>query len=94
MDLYDIEERDNDNNDISLCTMYAMNFVTKDFNEDLIDADIKNIQGIKSDEDMVVAICYIAYCFTFSREPKFDSFDVQFFRKHIVDLISSFLKIE
>ena len=31
-----------------------------ELNEDLIDADIANVQGVTTDEDMIVTICYIA----------------------------------
>jgi hypothetical protein len=53
----------------------------------LIDADISNISGITKGEDMVVVMCYIAECHTFGRVPEFDSFDIDFYRKHIVHVL-------
>ena len=47
-----------------------------ELNEELIDADMENIQGIDKDEDMVVAMCYVAECFTFGLEPNLDNMDV------------------
>ena len=47
-----------------------------ELNEELIDADMENIQGIDKDEDMVVAMCYVAECFTFGLEPNLDNIDV------------------
>ena len=48
-----------------------------ELNEDMIDADTENIQGVTFDEDMVVSICYIAECLTFGREPDLDNIDIQ-----------------
>jgi hypothetical protein len=62
-----------------------------ELNEELIDADIENIQGVTDDEDMVVTICYIAECFTFGREPNLENIDLEFQRKHIVDVFLSLL---
>ena len=33
----------------------------------MIDANIVNIEGVENDEDMVVAMCYIAECYTFGK---------------------------
>ena len=40
---------------------------------------------------MVVTMCYIAECFTFGREPDLDNVDLEFQRKHIVDVFLSLL---
>jgi hypothetical protein len=47
-------------------------------NEDLIDADISNIPGVETDEDMIVLMCYIGECFTFGKEPDFENIDIEF----------------
>ena len=64
VDLFDIEYRDNDNHDISNCIVHVMDVASRlqniELNEDLIDADIANVQGVTTDEDMIVTICYIA----------------------------------
>lgn len=62
-----------------------------ELNEELIDADIENLQGVVEDEEMVVTICYIAECFTFGREPDFENIDIEYQRKHIVDVFLSLL---
>ena len=49
-----------------------------ELNEELIDADIENIQGVTEDEDMVVTICYIAECFTFGKEPNLENINISF----------------
>ena len=40
---------------------------------------------------MIVTICYIAECFTFGREPDFENIDIEYQRKHIVDVFLSLL---
>lgn len=73
VDLFDIQNRDNENGDISNCVLYMMDVASRlqdiELNEELIDADTEQIQGIKNDEDMLATICYIAECFTFGKEP-------------------------
>ena len=44
--------------------------------EELIDADTDNVEGIELEEDMMITICYIAECFTFGREPDLDNLDI------------------
>ena len=65
-----------------------------ELNEELIDADVENIQGIERDEDMVVTMCYIAECFTFGREPDLDNIDVAHQRKHMVHVFLSLLNFK
>ena len=90
VDLFDVQERDNDNQDISNSVLDIMNLASSmqqiELNEDLIDGDTKNIEGVLSDEDMLVIMCYIAECFTFGKEPDLDTFDVNYQRKRIVDV--------
>ena len=95
VDLFDIEYRDNDNHDISNCIVHVMDVASRlqniELNEDLIDADIANVQGVTTDEDMIVTICYIAQCFTFGKEPDLENLNIQFQRKLIVDIFLSLL---
>lgn len=95
VDLFDKEYREHDNHDISNCVLHVMDVASRlqniELNEELIDADIENIQGVEHDEDMVVTMCYIAECFTFGREPDLDNIDLEFQRKHIVDVFLSLL---
>lgn len=95
VDLFDKEYRDHDNHDISNCVLHVMDVASRlqniELNEELIDADIENIQGVVEDEDMVVTMCYIAECFTFGREPDLENIDLEFQRKHVVDVFLSLL---
>ena len=81
--------------DISNCVLHVMDVASRlqniELNEELIDADIENIQGVVEDEDMVVTMCHIAECFTFGREPDLDNADLEFQRKHVVDVFLSLL---
>ena len=65
-----------------------------ELDEELIDAEIENIQGIQKDEDMIVTMCYIAECFTFGREPDLDNIDIEYQRKHILDVFMSLLEFK
>jgi hypothetical protein len=84
--------------DISNCVLHVMDVASKlqniELNEELIDADIENIQGVDLDEEMVVTICYIAECFTFGREPDLDNINIEYQRKHIVDVFLSLLNFK
>ena len=62
-----------------------------ELNEELIDADIENVQGVEEDEDMLTTACYIAECFTFGREPDLENIDIDYQRKHVVDVFLSLL---
>lgn len=42
---------------------------------------------------MVVAMCYIAECLTFGREPDLHSFDIEIYRKHIVHVILNLVNL-
>ena len=95
IDLFDIEYRDNDNHDISNCIVHVMDVASRlqniELNEDLIDADIANVQGVTTDEYMIVTICYIAKCFTFGKKPDLENLNIEFQRKLIVDIFLSLL---
>lgn len=96
VDLFDKEYRDNDNQDISDCVLNVMEAASRlqdiELNEELIDADIENVQGVLEEEDMIVTICYIAECFTFGREPDLDNLNIEYQRKHIADVFMRLLK--
>jgi hypothetical protein len=63
-----------------------------ELNEELIDAECENIQGVEDDEDMLVTVCYIAECFTFGREPDVENINIEYQRKHIIDVFLQLLK--
>ena len=46
--------------DISNCVLHVMDVASKlqniELNEELIDADIENVQGVETDEDMLVVV--------------------------------------
>lgn len=96
VDLFDKDFRDNDNHDISNTVLHVMDLASNlqkmDLNEDLIDADIINIPGAETDEQMLALICYIAESFTFGKEPDLDNFDPDVGRKHIADTILSLFR--
>ena len=79
--------------DISNSVVHVMDVASRlhniDLNEDLIDADMLNLPGVETDEEMVVVMCYIAECFTFGKEPDFENIDIDFQRNHIVDVFLS-----
>ena len=82
VDLFDVEHRSNDNHDISNSVLHIMEIASKqqdvELDEDMIDAEIENIDGIKRDEDLVVVTCYIAECFTFGKEPDLENIDLDY----------------
>lgn len=98
VDLFDKEYRDNDNHDISNCVLHVMDVASKlqsmELNEELIDAEIENIQGVASDEDMVVTVCYIAECFTFGKEPDLENLDIPLQRQKILDTFLSLVNFK
>ena len=52
------------------------------------------IQGVEEDEEMLVTMCYIAECFTFGREPDLENLNLEYQRKHIVDVFLSLINFE
>lgn len=84
--------------DISNCVLHIMDEASAiqniELDEELIEADMENLVGIETDEEMLVVMCYIAECFTFGREPDIDNIDVKYQRKHIVDIIMSLLNFQ
>ena len=65
-----------------------------ELNEELIDADMEFIQGVEEDEEMLVTMCYIAECFTFGREPDLENLNLEYQRKHIVDVFLSLINFQ
>ena len=98
VDLFDKEFRDHDNHDISNTVLHVMDVASKlqeiELNEELIDADIENVQGVIEDEEMIVTMCYIAECFTFGREPDLENLNLDFQRKHIVDVFLTLISMK
>jgi hypothetical protein len=107
VDLFDKEYRDHDSKypfcltladyDISNCVVHVMDVASKlheiELNEEMIGADIVNLQGVATDEEMLVAALYVAECFTFGREPDLENVDLDFQRKHIVDVILGLINL-
>jgi len=40
---------------------------------------------------MVTAVCYLAECFTFGKEPNIENMEIEWQRQHIVDVFLSIL---
>ena len=82
VDLFDLKSREKDNHDISISVVHVLEIASHlhniYLNEDLIDADMLNIPGVETDEEIVAFMCYIADCFTSSKEPDFENIDVNF----------------
>ena len=59
--------------DISNCVVHVMDVASKlcnmELNDDMITAETLALRDCQSDEDMLIAMCYIAECFTFGTEP-------------------------
>ncbi len=62
----------------------------KEFQEDDIDGGVE-IVPVDKEEDMLVAMCYIAECVTFNRPIDLDSLDVELQRQKIIDVFLSLL---
>ena len=97
VDLFDIQNRDHDNGDISNCVLYMMDVASRlqeiELNEELIDADTEQIEQITNDDDMLVTMCYIAECFTFGKEPDLEQMDVDLQREKMIDIFLSLLTL-
>lgn len=89
VDLYD-RERETDSNiirvmmfidhDISDTVLHMMDLAAKmhdvEFNDDQIDGGVEGI-CVEKEEDMIIAVCYIAECITFNRPVELDIFNVE-----------------
>lgn len=64
--------------------------VDLDFNEDQIDGGVEGI-CVGRDEDMLVAMCYIAECLSLNKTMDLDTFNVGQERLRIVDSLLSLL---
>ena len=62
------------------------------FDEERIDGGMEQIM-CDNDQDMIVAMCYIAECLTFGREIELDSLDIENERAKILDTLLSFINI-
>lgn len=65
-----------------------------EFSEDQIEGGVESV-AVYSDEDMLVAMCYVARCRTFSDGPAFDeTFDIKKERRHILDTLLALLEFQ
>lgn len=71
----------------------AAKMTNKDFDEEDIDGGVEGI-CVSNDEDMIVAICYVAECITFNRQPEMDQFNVNEQRQRILDAFIQLLKFK
>lgn len=80
--------------DISDTVLHMMDIAAKiqnlDFNEDQIDGGVEGVM-VETDQDMVVACCYIAECITLNKEIDLDTFDPDYERQKIVDTFLTLL---
>lgn len=79
-----MENRDHDNADISNTVLHVMDVASKlyniELNEECIEADVVPVNHIDNDEDMLIAMCYIAECYTFGLQPELELIDLEFQR--------------
>ena len=79
-----MEHRDHDNGDISNTVLHVMDVASKlyniELNEECIEADVVPVNQIDNDEDMLIAMCYIAECYTFGLQPELELIDLEFQR--------------
>ena len=47
-----------------------------ELNDNLIAAEPFSLEDVHTDEDMLIAMCYIAECFTFGTEPQIENIDL------------------
>ena len=59
--------------DISNCVVHVMDVASKlyemELNDNLIQGESPILTNVRTDEEMLIATCYIAECFTFGAEP-------------------------
>ncbi|CDW88208.1 UNKNOWN [Stylonychia lemnae] len=96
VDLYD-RERDEDNHDISDTVLHLMDLSSRiqdvEFNEDQIDGGVEGV-CVDREEDMLVAICYIAEQITFNKPVDLETFNVNLERQRILDVFLSLLQFK
>ena len=63
------------------------------FDVNAIDGGVESV-GVTCEEDYLIAMCYIAECFTFKRSVDLESFKIERERNKIVDLLLNLLKIQ
>lgn len=84
--MYD-RERETDSNSISIndldhdisdTVLHMMDLASRiqdrEFNEEMVDGGVEGI-CVQEEEDMVIAVCHIAECITFSRPIELDIFN-------------------
>jgi hypothetical protein len=68
----------------------ASHIIESEFNEDQIDGGVEGV-CVTRDEDMIVAVCHIAECFTLGRPVDMEIFNLKQERLRILDAFLSLL---
>ena len=74
----------------------AASITTKDgivFNEDNVDGGVESV-SVECEEDYLIAMMYIAECFTFNRTVDLETFNLERERNKIVDVLLTLLRFE
>ena len=71
----------------------ASRMVDREFNEEMVDGGVEGI-CVEKEEDMVVAVCYIAECVTFGRPIEMDIFNANEERQKILDTFVTLLRFK
>lgn len=110
VELYDKERTEDDDTDSKTClltgidhdisdtVLHMMDLASKiagvEFSEDQIEGGVESI-AVDTDEDMLVAMCYVARCTTFAEVPTFDeAFNITKERAHILDTLFALLEFQ
>lgn len=65
----------------------------KNFSDDQIDGGTEEV-SVYNEEDMIVAVCYIAECITFNKPIKLDVLNIEEQRMKILDVFLSLLNFK
>lgn len=63
------------------------------FNEDVVDGGVESV-SVECEEDYLIAMLYIAECFTFNRSVDLETFNLERERNKIVDVLLTLLRFE
>jgi hypothetical protein len=84
--------KDHDISDTILHMMErASHLCNQHFSEENIDGGVETV-NVQTDEDMIVAICYISECLTFNRQIDLQKFNPKFWRLKILDTLLALLE--
>jgi hypothetical protein len=68
----------------------ASKIVDRDFSEDQVDGGVEGI-CVETDEDMIVAMCYISECISYGRTVELETFNVELERNKVIDTFLTLL---